>query len=144
MACNGAKAATRHTRKFSVALINIVLGKNCLVRYRADASKFFRGSCNFFREKFGVFSESRSLPQSEDTQKTLQNTTNARNQSYARRDATVAHESSGLSRFLLCRCNVTASRLFGPASPTASPESESLSHGSVASRGVCKGAPHKF
>ena len=35
-----------------------------------------------------------------------------------------------------------ASRLFSPASPTASPESEYLSHGCVASRGVCKGAPH--
>src|SRR3954465_7246306 len=34
-----------------------------------------------------------------------------------------------------------ASRLFSPASPTASPESEQLSHGSVASRGVCKGPP---
>src|SRR3984893_6284071 len=36
----------------------------------------------------------------------------------------------------------SASRLFSPASPTASPESEYLSHGCVASRGVCKGAPH--
>src|SRR6202041_2237556 len=34
------------------------------------------------------------------------------------------------------------SRLFSPASPTASPESEYLSHGCVASRGVCKGVPH--
>src|ERR1700709_1764577 len=37
-----------------------------------------------------------------------------------------------------------ASRLFSPASPTASPESEYLSHGCVASRGACKGAPHSF
>src|SRR3954469_13015358 len=37
-----------------------------------------------------------------------------------------------------------ASRLFSPASPTASPESEYLSHGCVASRGVCKGAPHSI
>src|SRR6266576_796048 len=38
----------------------------------------------------------------------------------------------------------TASRLFSPASPAASPESEYLSHGCVASRGVCKGAPHSI
>src|SRR3954447_4452685 len=60
----------------------------------------------------------------------------ARCESYSRK--------RGLSRFLLCHFNVTVSRLFGPASPTASPESEFLSHGRVASRGVCKGAPHKF
>jgi hypothetical protein len=51
---------------------------------------------------------------------------------------------SQLSRFLLCPVNVAVSRFVGPASPTASPESEFLSHGCVASRGVCKGAPHKF
>src|SRR6266699_6591670 len=38
----------------------------------------------------------------------------------------------------------TASRLFSPASPAASPESEYLSHGCVASRGVCKVAPHSI
>jgi hypothetical protein len=49
------ESSTRHTRKISVAFINIVTGKNCLVRQPADGSKFFRGSSNFFREKFAAF-----------------------------------------------------------------------------------------
>src|SRR3954454_16098270 len=81
----------------------------------------------------------RSQPQREETRNTLQNTENAQSEPRARRDVRAVHESGGLSRFLLCRFNVTVSRLFGPASPTASPESEFLSHGRVASRGVCKG-----
>src|ERR1700733_3219809 len=44
------------------------------------------------------------------------------------------------SIFTLAR-QCTASRLFGPASPAASPESEYVSHGCVASPGVCKGPP---
>ena len=122
----------------------IVLGKNCLVRQHAPASNFFRGTSNFFREKFGVFLVSSLLPQREDARNTLQNMANANSRRHATHDARAAYKSSGLSRFLLCRFNVTVSRLFGPASPTASPESEFLSHGRVASRGVCKGAPHKL
>ena len=80
----------------------------------------------------------------DDMRNRLQNTGKVRAERRAARVMRPAHESGGLSRFLLCHCKVTASRLFGPASPTASPESEFLSHGCVASRGVCKGAPHKF
>src|SRR6185437_12146958 len=47
------------------------------------------------------------------------------------------------SIFTLAR-QCVASRLVSPASPAASPESEYLSHGCVASRGVCKGAPHSI
>jgi hypothetical protein len=46
------ESATRHTGKISIALINIPVGKNCLVRRRAQASNFFHPSRNFFREKF--------------------------------------------------------------------------------------------
>jgi hypothetical protein len=49
------ESSTRHTRKISVAFINIPLGNYCLVRQHADASNFFRGSGNFFREKFVAF-----------------------------------------------------------------------------------------
>jgi len=49
------ESSTRHTGKISVAFINIVAGKNCLVRQHVDASNFFRGSSNFFREKFDAF-----------------------------------------------------------------------------------------
>jgi hypothetical protein len=46
------ETSTRHIRKISVAFINIVAGKNCLVRQHRRISNFFRGPCIFFREKF--------------------------------------------------------------------------------------------
>src|SRR3954452_5130826 len=104
----------------------------------------FSGHRASFSERILSLFALRSQPQREETRNTLQNTANARSEPRARRDVRASHESGGLSRFLLCRFNVTVSRLFGPASPTASPESEFLSHGRVASRGACKGAPHKF
>ncbi|MGY8680321.1 hypothetical protein Q2941_21335 [Bradyrhizobium sp. UFLA05-153] len=45
------KTYPRHKRKISVLLINILLGKDCLVRHRADGCNFFRESSIFFREK---------------------------------------------------------------------------------------------
>ncbi|QDF36391.1 MULTISPECIES: hypothetical protein [Bradyrhizobium] len=49
------ESSTRHTGKISVAFINIVAGKNCLVRQPVDASNIFLASSNFFREKFPAF-----------------------------------------------------------------------------------------
>jgi hypothetical protein len=46
-----------HTGKISIALINIPVGKNCLVRRRVQASNFFHPSRNFFREKFACRTE---------------------------------------------------------------------------------------
>src|SRR3954464_8097655 len=98
----------------------------------------------FFPREFAVFCVPRPLPQRDEIRNTLQNAAIASDPPRGRRIARSVLESGRVSRFLLCRFNVLISRLFGPASPTASPESEFLSHGSVASRGVCKGAPHKF
>jgi hypothetical protein len=44
-----ARGRTLRSRKISIALINILLGKNCLVRQLA-------GDCNFFAERLEVFS----------------------------------------------------------------------------------------
>jgi hypothetical protein len=65
------QSSTRHTRKISVAFINIVVGKNCLVRQHADASNIFRGSSKFFREKFRALMEPWLLPRREETRNTL-------------------------------------------------------------------------
>src|SRR3954447_4608842 len=109
-----------------------------------QCQQFFPGIEQFFPRGILSLFALRSQPQREEARNTLQSTANARSEPRARRDVRAIRESGGLSRFLLCRFNVTVSRLFGPASPTASPESEFLSHGRVASRGVSKGAPHKF
>src|SRR6186713_642854 len=46
----GAKSSTRKRRKISIALINIPLGKNCLVRQRAAPAIFSRVAA-FFSER---------------------------------------------------------------------------------------------
>ncbi|WP_274104319.1 hypothetical protein, partial [Bradyrhizobium sp. WBAH30] len=65
------ESSTRHIRKISVAFINIVAGKNCLVRQPVDASKFFRGPSSFFREKFTAFLPPRSVPRAARARNTL-------------------------------------------------------------------------
>jgi hypothetical protein len=74
------ESSTRHIRKISVAFINIVAGKNCLVRQPVGASKFFRGPRRFFREKFTAFLRPRSIRRAAQARKTLQNKANARDE----------------------------------------------------------------
>ena len=126
----------RHKRKISIAAINSLPGKNCLVaaigrsgiaghthtqgqnrKARAETETWHRSPRQYFAAK-------RSRP-------TI----------IAHR---VVRKTFPVKSFFTLRGHCGASRLFSPASPTASPESEFLGHGCVASRGVCKGAPLKF
>src|SRR6202011_311737 len=139
------RAPTRHSRKISNPLINSPPGKNCLVRRaRVLVGDATHGLREFRTE---TAAESWIFRKPSPILGLSQQNAATRLANLARDALTQSPAQSRAIKFSIKSIftlpgQCSASRLFSPASPTASPESEYLSHGCVASRGVCKGAPH--
>jgi hypothetical protein len=127
---------TRQTRKISTPLINNLSGKKCLVRRRAVQSLL--ASCSY---RCGVSAAKQHWNRWHSGMSRMIAIEAAQHRHLINQRAAIRKIFPIKSIFTLPVHGVV-SRLLGPASPTASPESEFVSHGCVASRGVCKGAPH--
>jgi len=138
----GRDCSTQQARKISIALINSCPGKICL-------GPPVRIAC-------GKRRAARQNPTSSPERQQLQaHATNVKlaacsNLEFYFRTRSPHLRTRSLRKDFLVKSiftlpgQCTSSRLFSPASPTASPESEFVSHGRVASRGVCKDAPHQI